>query len=113
MHKTLFMLFAYFFNNAIISAFYKGDNISASIINNIKIDIPYKQIIYRLGYKKNINIKHSQQKEINNIIQDGFLRCTPKCIYSRCSIDLKNNDTIVINKELNWNSKSLLPHRQN
>lgn len=51
-------------------------------LNNIKINIPYNAILYRLGYKKRKTLLNKfEKKKIDAFIKDGFDLCEKKMVY--------------------------------
>lgn len=76
-------------------------------LNNINIDIPYKYIYARLGFKKDITIIDKEQKEkIDQNIKEAFFRCQKKGVW-RIEKILSKDEKVILENNLEFESRSI------
>jgi hypothetical protein len=76
--------------------------------NNIKIDIPYNAILYRLGYKnRKTQLNKFEKKKIDIFIKEGFDLCEKKMVYRIYKKFLVAENKIKLSKNAIIKSKDI------
>jgi hypothetical protein len=79
-----------------------------NIYERISIDPPYKKIYHRLGFqKKTTELTAQQQKETNIFIEDALFFITLKGCTLRTVIDKNDGSNVVIDGDLDFESRRL------
>ncbi|MBP7554513.1 MAG: hypothetical protein KA885_13885 [Spirochaetes bacterium] len=84
-----------------------------TILKNIKIPIPTKQIYARLGYRVSNEISENERNKINSAVEEAINRVNLCASYIIVPIESNNGEIISFSNNLKVNSKKLAEYLSN